>query len=125
MLLYVPHISPSSTVLLLLLDHTGRHEGCTDDQLELLYSPALYPSTSIPSDVARKLRQNFFTNAREVIRVTGGKGIILSSGPGGNGDGMRGPIDLINLYVHFHFSPNRGTELTRKGMCTGYACEFG
>jgi len=71
----------------------------TDDQLELLYSPALYPSTSIPGDVARKFRQNFFTNAREVIRITGGKGIIISSGPGGSGDGMRGPIDLINLYV--------------------------
>jgi len=76
----------------------------TDDQLELLYSPALYPSTSIPGDVARKFRQNFFTNAREVIRITGGKGIIISSGPGGSGDGMRGPIDLINLYVVTFFT---------------------
>ena len=88
----------------------------TDDQLELLYSPALYPSTSIPGDVARKFRQNFFTNAREVIRITGGKGIIISSGPGGSGDGMRGPIDLINLYVVSVFA---------RSQLMGRACVLG
>jgi hypothetical protein len=90
-LLYVPF----SLFSFLLFSCNSEIE--TDDQLELLYSPALYPSTSIPGDVARKFRQNFFTNAREVIRITGGKGIIISSGPGGSGDAMRGPIDLINL----------------------------
>jgi len=50
-------------------------------------------------DVAKKNRQNFLMNAREVVRVTGGKGIIFSSGPGGGQAwlGMRGPADLINL----------------------------
>lgn len=35
--------------------------------------------------------------------MTGGKGVILSSGPGGSGSwaGMRGPADLINLCVLF------------------------
>ena len=38
-------------------------------------------------------------NAREVIRVTAGKNVIFSSGPGGSGEGMRGALDIVNLYV--------------------------
>lgn len=75
-----------------------------DQQLELIYSPALFPTQSVPPDVARRYRQNFFTNAREVIRITGGKGVMLSSGPGGSADGLRAPVDLINLCVLFPYS---------------------
>ncbi|KAK4688664.1 ribonuclease P/MRP protein subunit RPP1, partial [Tremellales sp. Uapishka_1] len=64
---------------------------------EIIYSPALFPSPSLTADVARKYRQNFMSNAREVIRITEGKNIIFSSGPGGSAEGMRGPLDLVNL----------------------------
>lgn len=37
------------------------------------------------------------SNAREIVRITGGKGVILSSGPGGGPASVRGPADLINL----------------------------
>jgi ribonuclease P/MRP protein subunit RPP1 len=37
------------------------------------------------------------TNTREIIRITSGKGVIFSSGPGGSVDGLRGPLDVVNL----------------------------
>ncbi|GFZ46172.1 hypothetical protein JCM24511_04419 [Saitozyma sp. JCM 24511] len=64
---------------------------------EILYSAALFPSPTIPADTARRWRQNFMTNTREIIRITSGKGIIFSSGPGGSADGLRGPLDVVNL----------------------------
>ncbi|ORX39848.1 RNase P subunit p30-domain-containing protein [Kockovaella imperatae] len=63
---------------------------------EILYSAALSPS-SASRETARRYRQNFLSNAKELVRITGGKGIILSSGPGGGDDSMRGPLDLVNL----------------------------
>lgn len=77
-------------------------------QFELCYAPALAPSSSSSSgaddEQLKRARQNWLTNAREVVRVTGGRGIVLSSGPGTGGGrdawyGMRGPADLINLCV--------------------------
>jgi len=47
--------------------------------------------------VVRRYRQNFLSNAREVIRITGGKSIILSSGATDSDCGTRGPLDVINL----------------------------
>lgn len=66
---------------------------------EILYSAGLFPSRSVPPDVARKYRQNFLSNARELVRVTNGRGIIFSSGPGGSPEGLRGPMDIVNLWV--------------------------
>ena len=85
-------------------------------KFEIPYAQAL--GTSDPL-LSRKYRQNFLTNAREVIRVVlavsggggrdgttgnrgkGGGGIIFSSGGGVPGSmpgvGMRSPADLINL----------------------------
>lgn len=37
------------------------------------------------------------SNAREIIRITEGKNVIFSSGPGGSTDGFRGPQDIVNL----------------------------
>lgn len=37
------------------------------------------------------------SNAREVIRITGGKGLILSSGSPLGEIGVRGPLDVVNL----------------------------
>ncbi len=70
-------------------------------QFEILYSAALFPHPSTPTETARKYRQNFMSNAREIIRITGGKGVIFSSGPGGSAEGLRGPMDLVNLWVRF------------------------
>ncbi|EJT52752.1 Ribonuclease P protein subunit p30 [Trichosporon asahii var. asahii CBS 2479] len=61
------------------------------------YAAGLFPSKSVPSDIARRYRQNFLTNARELVRVTGGKDIIFTSGPGGAPDGIRGPLDVVNF----------------------------
>jgi ribonuclease P/MRP protein subunit RPP1 len=66
-------------------------------QFELLYSAGLFPPPSVSADTARRYRQNWMSNAREVVRVTGGKGVILSSGPGGSAEGMRGALDVVNL----------------------------
>jgi hypothetical protein len=81
-------------------------------QFELPYLPAFIPSSSTTPDVAKKNRQNFLTNAREVVRVTGGKGIIFSSGSGGGQawHGMRGPADLINLSVTARMESSRSLD---------------
>ncbi|KAK8869861.1 hypothetical protein IAR55_000429 [Kwoniella newhampshirensis] len=81
---------------------------------ELLYSPALFPSPSLPSDVARRYRQNFLSNAREVVRITGGKGVILSSGPGGNENGLRGALDVVNLGTMIGMPANLAKEAVEK-----------
>ncbi|ORY33779.1 RNase P subunit p30-domain-containing protein [Naematelia encephala] len=64
---------------------------------EILYSAALFPPSSVSAETARRYRQNWMTNAKEVVRVTGGKGVIFSSGPGGSAEGLRGPQDVVNL----------------------------
>ncbi|CAK9786931.1 unnamed protein product [Cutaneotrichosporon oleaginosum] len=64
---------------------------------EILYAAGLFPSRSTPPDAAKRYRQNFLSNARELVRVTGGKGIIFSSGPGGSEESLRGPLDVVNL----------------------------
>jgi ribonuclease P/MRP protein subunit RPP1 len=66
-------------------------------QLEILYAAALSPPAHVSPETARRYRQNWMTNAREIVRITGGKGVIFSSGPGGGAEGMRSPADLINL----------------------------
>lgn len=85
-------------------------------QFEIPYAQALGTSDPV---LSRRYRQNFLTNAREVIRVVmavsggggrdgttgdrgkGGGGIVFSSGTGAVGGvagiGMRSPADLINL----------------------------
>ncbi|WWC90106.1 uncharacterized protein L201_005039 [Kwoniella dendrophila CBS 6074] len=65
---------------------------------ELLYSPALFPPNNLSTETIKRYRQNFLSNAREVFRITSGKGVIFSSGPGGdNLNGLRGALDIVNL----------------------------
>ncbi|KAL7422296.1 RNA-binding RNA processing protein rpp1 [Cryptotrichosporon argae] len=64
---------------------------------ELLYAAALFPPPATGADTARRFRQNFMSNARELVRLTGGRGIIFSSGPSGSTDGLRGPADVVNF----------------------------
>lgn len=47
---------------------------------------------------AGKRRRNWIAGAREVVRATQGKGVVLSSGAVKPGE-MRGTEDLINLWV--------------------------
>lgn len=85
------------STLFLSLKHSSRLK--LVPQFEILYAAGLFPTPTLPPEVARRYRQNFMSNAREVIRVTGGKGVVFSSGPGGSAEGMRGPLDVINLCV--------------------------
>lgn len=57
---------------------------------ELVYSPA------IGGDENK--RRNWWANARELIRVTNGKNIIISGGAGALAD-LRAPLDVSNLFV--------------------------
>lgn len=52
-----------------------------------------------PAGGASMRRRNWIAGAREIVRATGGKGVVLSSGAMKAGE-MRGTEDLINLYVH-------------------------
>ncbi|WVW83170.1 hypothetical protein I302_105188 [Kwoniella bestiolae CBS 10118] len=78
---------------------------------ELLYSPALFPPSSTSPETSRRYRQNFLSNAREVIRITGGKGVILSSGPNGDpSSGLRGALDIVNLATMIGMPSNLAKE---------------
>ncbi|OCF36540.1 hypothetical protein I316_01790 [Kwoniella heveanensis BCC8398] len=77
---------------------------------ELLYSAALFPSLNLSPETAKRYRQNFLSNAREVVRITGGKGVIFSSGPGVNENGFRGPLDLVNLGTMIGMPSNLAKE---------------
>ncbi|WVQ73789.1 hypothetical protein IAR50_003369 [Cryptococcus sp. DSM 104548] len=81
---------------------------------ELLYSAALFPPPSTPPDIARRYRQNFLSNAREVVRITGGKGIIFSSGPSGNEAGLRGCLDVVNLGTMIGMPANLAKEAVER-----------
>ena len=54
-------------------------------------------STSEMSDLS-DARRNLFSGAREILRVTNGKGVILSS-QAMDAMGLRAPYDVMNLYV--------------------------
>lgn len=51
------------------------------------------------------------SNAKEIVRITGGKGIIFSSGPCASPEGLRGPQDIINLCV-LSAPHSQGSQLT-------------
>ncbi|OCF45472.1 hypothetical protein I317_00719 [Kwoniella heveanensis CBS 569] len=80
------------------------------NQFELLYSAALFPSPNLSPETAKRYRQNFLSNAREVVRITGGKGVIFSSGPGVDENGFRGPLDLVNLGTMIGMPSNLAKE---------------
>ncbi|WVR05131.1 hypothetical protein IAU60_002143 [Kwoniella sp. DSM 27419] len=76
---------------------------------ELLYSAALFPPPSTSPETVRRYRQNFLSNAREVVRITGGKGVIFSSGPGGD-NSLRGALDIVNLGTMIGMPANLARE---------------
>ncbi len=65
---------------------------------EICYSPAVKRTTG------ERSRRNWWVNAKEVVRATGGKGIIFSSGA--HEADVRGPKDVINLCDHHSFLIN-------------------
>ncbi|WVQ85571.1 hypothetical protein IAT38_007737 [Cryptococcus sp. DSM 104549] len=81
--------------------------------IEIMYSAALFPSNT-GSENPRWYRQNWLSNAREVVRITGGKGIIFSSGPGGVENGLRGCLDIVNLGTLIGLSANLAKEAVEK-----------
>ncbi|WFD42496.1 ribonuclease P [Malassezia psittaci] len=64
---------------------------------EICYGPALETS-NVSNDIRdpSTLRRNFFSNTRDLLRITNGKGVILSSGAR-EAFGLRGPYDVMNL----------------------------
>ena len=66
---------------------------------EIVYGPAMRLNTSTvtaSSTLSKDARRNIIAGARELIRITNGNGIILSSEVR-NAIEMRGPLDLCNL----------------------------
>lgn len=68
-------------------------------QFELLYSPLLPSPLSSSSTEDSNRRRACLSLARDLIRITKGKGIILSSGGALGWGSLRGPQDVINLSV--------------------------
>ena len=66
---------------------TASHNGAV---FEIAYAGALDPST----------KRNWWAAAREVVRVTNGKGLIVTSG-GMNVTDLRAPKDIGTLCVSF------------------------
>lgn len=67
---------------------------------EICYSKAV--SKDSTSDDHLRARRNIIAVTRDLLRVTNGRGIILSSGAS-DLLGVRGPYDVINLYVRCKF----------------------
>lgn len=61
---------------------------------EIAYAPAVSPD-----DDQGARRRNWWANAREVMRVTKGKNVIVSGGASALAD-LRSPLDAANLYVY-------------------------
>ncbi|RXK36698.1 hypothetical protein M231_06005 [Tremella mesenterica] len=78
---------------------------------ELLYSPALLPSPTLPSDLTKRYRQNFLSNAREAVRATSGHGLIFSSGTSYSSEALRAPLDLVSIGVVLGMPLNLAREM--------------
>jgi len=66
---------------------------------EINYSGAFGSDSDGFETVGVAIKRNWWAAAREVIRVTNGKGVIVSGGITNEPD-LRAPRDIINLYVN-------------------------
>lgn len=73
---------------------------------EVNYSGAFGSDPDAFETVGPAIKRNWWAAAREVIRVTKGKGVIVSSGVTNEPD-LRAPRDIINLYVNHTAVLNR------------------
>jgi ribonuclease P/MRP protein subunit RPP1 len=84
---------------------------------EIAYGPAMRSSSSSSSsgvssggrwagEVPKEARRNVLAGARELVRISNGKGVIMSSELRRALE-MRGPKDLVNLGSMFGFTPDQ------------------
>ncbi|GAA5836789.1 hypothetical protein JCM9279_007662 [Rhodotorula babjevae] len=66
------------------------------------------PATDAPGD-AGKRRRNWIAGAREVVRATEGRGVVVSSGAHRAGE-MRAPEDLVNLCSLIGMPPSQAKD---------------
>lgn len=68
---------------------------------EITYGAAIQPDDKDAGDSTdiSAARRNLFSNARDILRATNGKGVILSS-RALDALGLRAPYDVMNLYVN-------------------------
>lgn len=71
-------------------------------QFEITYSQAV-------SDDATKARRNLISGARDLLRVTNGKGVFFSSGAT-HALSLRAPYDVINLGAIFGLNPSAARD---------------
>ena len=71
---------------------------------EVNYSGAFGSDPDAFETVGVAVKRNWWAAAREVIRVTKGKGVIVSGGVTNEPD-LRAPRDIINLCANFVFAP--------------------
>lgn len=86
---------------------------------EITYGSAVDPGNAVNDagearDVST-LRRNLFSGARDLLRVTNGKGVIFSSSAR-TALGLRAPYDVMNLYVFFSRYSTNMTSATLIGM---------
>jgi len=94
----------------------GRERAAADvprivSQFEIPYSPLLPAFASATPAQTAQARRNTLSLARDLIRITRGKGIILSSGgTGGEWGGVRAPGDVVNLGTLMGLSPDQAHD---------------
>lgn len=80
-------------------------------QFEIPYSPLLPSFASATPAQTAQARRNTLSLARDLIRITRGKGIILSSGgTGGEWGAVRAPGDVVNLGTLMGLSPDQAHD---------------
>lgn len=77
-------------------------------QFEIPYSPLL-PSLSASTSQTSQARRNTLSLARDLIRITKGKGIILSSG-GSEWGMVRNPGDVVGLGIMMGLSMDQARD---------------
>ena len=75
-------------------------------RFEMCYAPAI-----LSSDM--KARRNLITNATELIRVTGGRGLVFSS-EAKSAVGLRAPADLVNWAVVWGVNTEKGKQAVER-----------
>lgn len=75
-------------------------------RFEICYAPGI-----LASDAAG--RRNLISNATQLIRATGGKGIVISS-EARTAVAVRAPIDLVNWAVVWGMSSEKGRDAVEK-----------
>ncbi|OTB05116.1 hypothetical protein M426DRAFT_320172 [Hypoxylon sp. CI-4A] len=85
-------------------------------RFEICYGAAVVPAEGAGADA--RARAAFAGNVAQLVRATGGRGLVVSSGGeavgGGNGGGvmmaLRAPADVVNLLNVWGLSTERGME---------------